>query len=214
MALGVMLLILASPLLAPQLLAFPHKTQTLVGTVWSDAPLNPQMLEQEVAHARVRISTSPLASGKERRSIFVTQGGWRWHYLANLSSGAFAITRPFSDAIIINRTDTATGIIRNGQTLGGERGLGGVLAHEITHGLIRERYGLLEERRFPTWKVEGYCDYVAGESTLSAAQVADLEKRGENHPALIYYEGHKKVAAILRDNSGSVDALFQGNQTD
>jgi len=211
MALGVVLIILASPLLAPQLLAFPHKTHTEIGTVWSEDPLDPDMLALAVEHTQTRLATSPLAAADEQRWIFITDGGWRWNYVANISSGSFAITRPLSPAIIVNLTDPSSGIVRNGQELGGERELDGVLAHEFAHELIRRRYGRLLSMGFPKWKVEGYCDYVAGESTLTAEQVHRLREKGEGHPALIYFEGHKRVRAVLDANGGSVDALFEGD---
>ncbi|WP_298304394.1 hypothetical protein [uncultured Erythrobacter sp.] len=209
MALSAVLLLLASPLLAPQLLAFPHKTETPIGTVWSEEELDPDMLSLTVEHTQERLRTSPLAEANEQRWVFITDGGWRWKYVANISSSAFAITRPLSPAVIVNRTDPNSGVIRNGRELGGERELGGLLAHEFAHELIRRNYGRLASTRFPTWKVEGYCDYVAGESTLTEAQVARLKDDNEDHPALIYFEGRKRVEAILKANGGSVDALFE-----
>lgn len=211
MALGAVFLVLASPLLAPQLLAFPHKTQTEIGTVWSEQALDLKMLDRVVKHTQARLSTTPLAEADEQRWVFISDGGWRWKYLANISSGAFAITRPFSPAVIVNRTDPNTGVVDNGRKLGGQRELGGVLAHEFTHELIRRHYGRLASARLPTWKVEGYCDFVAGESTLTEEQVTRLRQSGQDHPALIYFEGRKRVEAILRANDGSVDALFDGD---
>ena len=210
MALGAVLLLLASPLLAPQLLAFPHKTETAIGTVWSEEPLTPDMLTRAVDHTQKRLGTSPLAGDDEQRWIFITDGGWRWRYIANVSADAFAITRPFSPAVIVNQTDPQTGIIRNGREIGGERALGGVLAHEFAHGLIRRHYGRFTSSRFPQWKIEGYCDHVAGESTLSADEVKRLRDAGQDHPALVYHEGRERVSAILAANGGSVDALFEG----
>jgi len=201
-------MVLGSPLLAPQLLAFPYKVETRLGTVWSDQALDRAMLEKAVARAADRLAASPLAEPDERRWIFVTDGGWRWLYVANVASDAFAITRPFSPAVTINRTDPASGTVRNGFEVGGQRTLAGVLAHEITHGMIRRRYGILAERGLPPWKVEGYCDHVAGESSLDDDEAAALVASGGYHPALVYLEGRRRVEAILRANGGSVDALF------
>jgi len=207
-ALGAVLLLLASPLLAPQLLAFPHKAQTELGPVWSEDKLDPAMLKRAVDKAHKRLNTSPLARSDERRDIFVTNGGWRWTYLANTVSDAFALTRPLNDAIIINRTDPSSGIVRNGDSVAGQRTLADLIAHEFTHGMIDRRYGTLRARFFPTWKVEGYCDHVAGTSSLSAREAAQLEREGRDHPALIYFHARRRVEAILAANGGSPDALF------
>lgn len=100
----------------------------------------------------------------------------------------------------------------NGQSVAGSRSLSGVLAHERTHGLIRARYGVLADLRYPTWLREGYCDVVAGGGALSDAEAARLKARHETIPALAYHDGRKRVEALLR-RGRSVDALFAG-QTD
>lgn len=209
LAVGALAMLLASPLLAPQLLAFPHRHETAIGTVWSDEPFDPLIMTDVARRVSERMATTPLAGPNERRPIFITDGGWRWVYLANVSQGAFAITRPFTRAVVLNRTDPDTGTVSNGAEIGGARTIEGVLAHEFTHGLIRRRYGVLIATTLPSWKVEGYCDHVADESSLSPGDVARLEAAGEDHPALPYFHGRRRVAATLARNGGSVDALFE-----
>ncbi len=191
--------------MAPQLLAFPHSVETEIGTVHSEKPLDAAMLQKSVRTVQERMATTLLASQAEARPIFITDGGWRWQWLAISSSRSLAITRPLNSAVVVNKADPETGTI---QSIGGERTLGAVLAHEFTHGLIRRRFGILSSIGFPQWKVEGYCDYVAGESALSEKQAADLKRSGTDHPALIYYHGRIRVAEILADNGESVDDLF------
>ena len=202
---GAVLLILASPVMAPQLLAFPYAVETEIGTVHSERALDPAMVQESVETVKARMATTPLASPDENRPIFITDGGWRWHWLALRSSQSLAITRPLNTAVVVNKTDPERGTI---VSLGGERTLGSVLAHEFTHGLIRRNFGILPSVTYPQWKVEGYCDYVAGESTLSDEQAAALERAGTDSPALPYYHGRRRVADILAANGGSVDQLF------
>lgn len=208
---GAALLVAASPLYAPQLLAFPHQVETPIGVVRSESPIAPEALDAAVAYTRARMATTPLAGPDERRPIFLTDGGWRWHWLAPGGVSAFGLTRPISRAVIINRAnlagDAAAGVPTNDR----KRTLGSILAHEFTHGLVRRKYGVLRSVTFPRWKVEGYADHVAGESTLDAAAAARLEAAGADHPALIYYRGRQKVAAELAKNGGNVDALFLEN---
>ena len=67
--------LLASPLLAPQLLAFPHSYEIELGAVNSVEPMSKDMLVAEVTRARARLSTSPLYLPSETRSIFLSDGG-------------------------------------------------------------------------------------------------------------------------------------------
>ena len=202
-------LILASPLLAPQLLAFPHVAQVGSDRVYSEQAIDRAELERVVDRANALATASPLARSEEGRPVFLTDGGWRWRWLSLSASGAFALTRPLSKAVILNRSDVAKDRIYNGAALAGERTLSGVIAHEKCHGMIRGRYGLMRASTFAQELVEGYCDHVAGESTLTDEEVAALERDNVDHPALPYFYGRRKVDERLRANGGSVEALFQ-----
>lgn len=198
----------ATPLYAPQLLAFPYRTATPIGTVWSESPISREALAASSATVRTRMATTPLAEPDERRPIFLTDGGWRWSWLTLGSGSSFAISRPFTKTVVVNRTNLVGEAAIGSSAKGRKRTLGSLLAHEFTHGLIRRSYGLLPSLGFPVWKVEGYCDHVAGESTLDAEAVSNLERAQQSHPALVYYRGRQRVAAQLAANGGDVDALF------
>jgi hypothetical protein len=127
---------------------------------------------------------------------------------------AEALTRPLTRAVVVNASDPATDVVRNGAPVAGERTLSGVLTHEFTHGILRRRYGIVAMAMQPQWKVEGYGDHVAQEYSLSAEEVARLEADGTNHPALPYYHGRLQVTQRLAANGGSVDALFATTDRD
>ena len=58
-----------------------------------------------------------------------------------------------------------------------------VMAHEISHGLIRHRLGLLRGIRLPDWVDEGYCDYLVHESSFPEAEGLRLMASGQSHPS-------------------------------
>lgn len=200
-----------SPLAAPQLLAFPHHTVSNGSEVWSEAPLPQDQIDRVTARAAALDAASPLADrAGEPRRIFLTQGRWRWNWLALQSRGAFAVTRAVGGAVLVNRNDLAADRVVNAP--GRTRTLSGVLAHETCHGMERRRFGVIKSDVLaPQWLREGYCDHVAQESTLSDADVARLRAEGRSAPALVYYEGRRRVAAALAANGGNVDALFAAN---
>jgi hypothetical protein len=207
---GAPILILASPLVAPQLLAFPHYAEAGDSQVWSETPIDQAALEKVMARAETLVSASPIARKREPRRIFLTDGSWRWLWLANIHRGTFALTRLGGQNLIVNRADFAADRIVNNRKVGGSRKLSWVLAHEITHGVLLHHFGAIAMMRQPRWRVEGYCDHVAQESALTPEEVAGIEARGEKHPALLYYHGRKRVETALAANDGSVDALFAG----
>lgn len=204
-------LLIASPLVAPQLLAFPHKAHSGSSIVWSEKPIDPVFLDRIIARSEALVAASPIAREPEPRRIFLTDGGWRWSWLAATSRGSFALTRALTDpVVIVNRHDVTSDTVSNGRAVGGTRSLSSVLAHETTHGMLRRHFGIWALVEAPNWAIEGYCDHIARESTLSARQAALLKARGEDHPALIYFHGRRRVAAILDANGGNVDALLRG----
>lgn len=200
-----------SPLAAPQLLAFPYHAASHGSEVWSEAPLPQDQLDRVTARAAALDAASPLANrAGEPRHVFLTQGGWRWTWLALQTRDAFAVTRAVGGAVLINHNDLTADRVVN--AFGRTRTLSGVLAHETCHGMERRRFGVItSDMLTPQWLREGYCDYVAQESTLTGAEVARLRAEGRSVPALVYYQGRQRVAAALAANGGDVDALFASN---
>lgn len=192
--------------LAPEALAFPYRDTIGDTAVYAERPI-PRGMHDVLLRSDALLRRSAIYGPGYGRRIFLTDGGWRWHVLAGQSSGAFAVSRPLLETIVVNRSDIFRDRVENGRAVAGVRSLSGVIAHERTHGLIRARYGVLADLRFPAWLREGYCDVVAGGGSLSDADAARLKARGERVPALLYYDGRKRVEAELR-RGRSVDALF------
>lgn len=193
------------PIAVPQALAFLYHTTAHGSEFWSERPLDQAQLDVIAVRAARLVGQSPIAKPDERRHVFLTDGGWRWNWLALNNRGTFGLTRPLNEAVIINGGDPATDSVR-----GGRRTLSGTLAHETCHGVSRRHFGLTVVFK-PTWLTEGYCDYVAQESNLSDAEAIELHRIGSTRPALVYYDGRRRVAAILKANGGNVDALFTAN---
>ena len=201
-----------SPLFAPQLLAFPHTAQVGGHTVYSEAPIEPELV-RAIASANARVARSAIGqSRKADQSIFLTQGGWRWTWLSLPQRGAFAISRPLSETIVVNRSDQQADMAFNGAEVAGRRSLSGTITHEMTHGLIRARFGTTADWRNPAWLREGYCDFVAGGGSLTDAEAERLLQTHRHPPALVYWQGRKRIEAELGRNGGSVEALFAAHR--
>ena len=191
----------------PETLIWPYKATIGDTKNYAERPIAPEMASV-LAQSDVLLRNSKIYSDGYGKRIFLTDGGWRWKFLSLNLSGAFALSTSITEDIVINRSSIKANWVRIDRTIGGERKLSSVIAHERTHGLIRARYGVLASRFQPVWKREGYCDYIAGATSLSAAQVAELKRRGEQHPAIVYYEGREKVRQALDVEGKTVDQLF------
>ena len=205
---GLALLLWVSVIVSPKLLAFPHHVPIGDTLIWSEAPIAPRM-KDILARSDVLLRRSAVFSKGYGKSIYLTSGGWRWKLLTVRLSNGFAISSPFTENIIINQSDITTDRVFSSAAEGRTRTLSDTIVHERVHGLLRSRFGATIDFTAPVWKREGYCDYVAQASSLNDAQALDMEWSRPDHPALTYYLGRKRVAAILADNGGSVDKLFQ-----
>lgn len=206
-AVGALIVLVGSTAFAPELLAFPHRQVIGDTTVYAETPL-PATLPDVLARSDALLRASAIYGPNYGHRLFLTDGGWRWRVLALQSSGAFALSWAARDSIVVNRVDVAHDRVFNGAAVAGSRSLSGVIAHERTHGLIRARYGLFADLAYPAWLREGYCDVVAGGGSLSDRDAALLKAQHRKVPALLYYDGRKRVEALLRAHGGSVDALF------
>jgi hypothetical protein len=195
--------------LAPEALAWPHKAVIGDTKIYSVAPIPARAMRDVLATSDELLRASTIHSDSYGKRLFLTDGGWRWQLLSIGLAGAKAHSSPLTEAIVVNRNSIAGNWVRSDNGLGGRRSLSSIIAHERTHGLIRARYGLVKAGLAPQWKVEGYCDFVAGETSLSAADVLMLEARGEDHPAIPYFEGEARVRGALVEQGQTADRLFE-----
>lgn len=192
----------------PTAMAWPYAVQVGPTTIHSESPIPPD-IAPVLARSDKLLRMSPLNDPSLHTHLFLTNGGWRWKMLALRSSGAFAVRLPLMHNLVFNRADVQHDKITNELSPGGVRSLSGVIAHETTHILTARHFGELNDQLAPAWKREGYADFVAQESSLDEAAYTALKRRAASHPAILYYEGRKRVAAILAANGGSVDDLFR-----
>lgn len=209
MALG-FLLILTTALYVPAALAFPHQQEFGLTKVYSVQPI-PDVMELRIKRADQLLATSPLNEPGLKRTLVLTDGGWRWKVMGFGTWDAIALRRPFSRTLVINRADVLQDRASNNAPIGGVRTLPGTIAHETVHVLTARRLGEWGLARLPQWKREGYADYVVNETSIGANDEAHIRARDPSAPVLAYYESRRRVAERLRRNGNSIDELFLAN---
>lgn len=175
---------------------FAHSVTAHDITVYARHPLSPAAIDR-LAEARALVNRSELAVPHRAEQVFVCDNPWLYRMFAPLAATSFAISQNFTDNIFIAEADMAADQATSSS--GSRRPLSGVIAHEITHGLIRQRLGYWRPLWLPEWVVEGYCDYVARSSTLTDAEgrrllVADQQPMS---PALRYFRNRQMVTYLI-----------------
>jgi hypothetical protein len=205
---GLIGVILASIVAAPQVLAFPHQMQIGATTVYAEAPISRAAMTRVLDRADARLATSPLYEGAVGTRVFLTDGGWRWRVLALNVSDSVGFTRPWSDmvsdAVILNRSDVA------GDKTHSVRSLSGTIAHERTHIMVRRHLGLVRGVMLPAWISEGYADHISREPDSNDPDLASYRAQQPDHPVFFYIEARRRVAAALAQNGNDVEALLRG----
>jgi hypothetical protein len=168
-------LVIVGILYTPAALAFPHVKRFGNTTVYSVAPI-PAVMAERINRADALLAASPLAQPGLRRTLVLTDGGWRWRVLGAGNWNVIALRRPFSSVLLFNNSDVVADRVRNGAPRGGERTLSGTIAHESVYLLTARRYGEIRLARMPEWKREGYADYVAQETSIRAGDEAQIRE--------------------------------------
>jgi hypothetical protein len=122
---------------------------------------------------------------------------------------AFPHHRRIGEKSVQSVAPVAANGVRNGAAIGGHRSLSGVIAHKVTHRLMRRTFGW-KSVLFPPRMGDGYADHVAQGSSLTAIEAAALQGGGKGHPAIL--RGRQLVAERLTLDGGSVTDLFEGAQ--
>ena len=159
--------------------------------------IDEEKIEKVLKSAESKLVKSPIYNENVRQKIFMTEshGLYRFFVLSNYS---FASTIPVIENIRVNKSRIEDDLVLRNTEEPNKRSLSGVIAHEVTHNQISRKFGLAKYRTIPTWKDEGYSEYIAGETTLSFDEGVKLWKEGESDsPHLAYFKYHQMVKYLL-----------------
>lgn len=167
------------------LLFFPHPLfahSTRVGQFHfhSDRPISPE-IEAIVQQATASLATSPLYTDTASFDVYIAADDWRRTLLLPRAHAAFGANMILTGNIILNRCDIKNDVCTSDQPDFNRRPMHAVLAHECMHQLLASDLGLPSYFCLPTWKNEGYCEYVAGHPSFEVLRGQTLLRNGESH---------------------------------
>ena len=191
----------------PQVL-FAHSVTAQGITLYSQAPLPPEA-EACLSRAHGLIQPSELAVSGRAERIFVCDSPWLFSLFSPTSTQAFAYSVPLTDNVFIATANYRRDTARSAAPNYNSRSLSAVMAHEITHGLIRHHLGWWRGVSLPTWVAEGYCDYVAREGSFPAPEGWRLMTSGLANPSMSfrYFEYRQMVRYLAEDEHLSFDQI-------
>ena len=177
--------------------------------VRSHEPIGPE-IETVLNEAESRLQRSQIYDGSVGRHIYLTNGYGMYTFLSHKAYRSFANSVPFIENVIINKTDLAADRVYMNRERNNSRSLSGVIAHEITHLFIQRRFGTIKSILMPIWKKEGYCEYIAGDSTITLDEGIRLWREDPSNDAgYRFIKYHLMVKHLLEKEKISVEEMFE-----
>jgi hypothetical protein len=184
---------------------YPYKASHRNFVVYSDTPVGDE-IRVVIDRASALLETSPAYDSTSVQTIFLSRGWTKLHLFAGTWFGAFAVRSPLRGHIFIGGADPREDRTTRSTERHNERPLSSVLAHEAMHNLLRAHpHG----RGLPTWKEEGYAEYVAGESSFEYEDGIRLLKNGEVDRSMSFrYFTYRMMVAYMLEERGVLFSEF------
>lgn len=170
-------------LMFPEML-FAHHLHHRNFHVYSETAIDPAIIPI-LDRAAALMARSALDDTAMEHRLFLCDGPLKRRFLTPMTRGAFGAT--YSGLLgrntILGRTDVAANRVFRDATLNNRRPLDAVIAHERIHALMGSHYGDLACLLMPTWKKEGYCEYIAGSPSFGIEEGKRLLREGRDDPS-------------------------------
>jgi hypothetical protein len=180
-------------------------------TIYSREPLDTNIYAV-LDKVETRLAASEINHPEVKPKIFLTNS-FSLYALLSLYLGGNSFGKGFAalptNNIFINKSDPAKDLVFRNAPANNERSLSGVIVHETTHLLIRKKFGYWRNLTMPTWKKEGYAEYVAGGSTLAYETGVRMWKENpRDGTGYQYFKYYMLVKYLLEHDKLSVEDLF------
>lgn len=162
-------------LLFPQFL-FGYSTSKHGITFYAREPI-PVETSLILNKIHTKLESSLLYDRNDTFHIFLCGTQSVYWLLSPVSRYSFAVSYPLTDNIVVARANIPSNTSRTYRTEN-KRFLSDVITHECGHVLIARRAGRKTAYFKPKWLQEGYCEYLAGSSTVNEER-GDAWIRGE-----------------------------------
>lgn len=147
------------------------------------------------------VSKSELYRNKPMHNrIFLCNSFFEYSFLTPTERYAFASTNSFTKNIILSKCNVLLNRIERNGNENNTRTLSRTIAHEVTHTLIENEIGLLKNIQLDSWKKEGYCDFIAQESSFNFKTGMQYlcSKQAVSSPSFEYFKYRLYVDYLIK----------------
>ena len=164
--------------------------------------INKQELELVLDKSVELLKASELFEKEMKQKLFLCNGFVEFAFYAPMIRKAFGGNYPLSQNVFLSKSNVSENITRRNGKENNERTMSSVIAHETTHSLLKNKLGFLKNELLPTWKKEGYCEFIAGESSYNQQKgLQNICNGNENldSPSFKYFKYRLYVKYLFED---------------
>lgn len=191
-------------LLFPQTVFSNKTTHKNITVYYHNASVLDKDIKKVLEKAVNLLEKSTLYNNNVSQKIFLCICPLEYTLFSGLNFSSKAINHPFTNNIFISKSSVAQNIVLKKRNHQFHRALSSVIAHEIKHSFVDRSLGIITSRfKMPTWKTEGYSEYVAHESSIEDKKAWHIMcERKEEKPTLeLQYFLFRKLTQEVLNNS-------------
>ena len=174
--------------------------------------IDPEQLKLVLDKSEKLLKRSELFEPGTNQDVFICNSFNEFTFFALLSRKAFAVNYPIAQNIFLSKSSVSENMILRNAEKNNKRTLSGVIAHETTHSLLENELGTFKYKLLPSWKNEGYCDFVANESsfnTQKGLQEICSGKDNSDDPSFKYFKSRLITEYLLTDRKISMEKFLK-----
>ena len=186
---------------------FGHQLDHKGITLYSTQPIPVDKGEELLSQIRSEISVSEIHDSKKKFEIFICNSKELYTFFGPLVRDTFGF---FYLNTIIAHADIETNMAKAYRANHNTRSFTSVATHEICHEMIRDKFGFLSGHTKPKWLQEGYCEYIAKESSFPENLGYEMIAKGkaDKSNSFKYFEYRKMVEFYLDKKGYTIGELF------
>jgi len=173
--------------------------------------INLEQLKSILDKSENLLKSTELFKTEINQDVFICNSYNEFTFFALWSRKAFAINYPITQNIFLSKSSISeNSILRNGKE-NNKRTLSGVIAHETTHSLLENKLGTLKYKLLPSWKNEGYCDFIADESSFNKEKgMQDIcnDKENLDTPSFKYFKYRILTEFLFKESKISIEKFL------
>lgn len=178
---------------------------------YHSSEINVEKLKSVLDKSQDLLNNTELYKAGINQDIFICSSYNEFTFFALMSRKAFGVNSPISQNIFLSKSFISENyILRNGEE-NNKYSLSGVIAHETVHSLLRNELGILKYKLLPSWKNEGYCDFIANESSFNEQKgltiICNDEVNSES-ASFKYFESRKITQYLFEDRKITLEKFL------